>query len=64
MNMNGDKSSMDKHEPGEENSPSFWKRYGAYILLGALVLYVVLLAIGTYGELTHNEKILNWWLFK
>lgn len=62
--MAEDKTSVDKVEQEEEKGNSFWKRYGAYILLGALVAYVFVLAIGTYGELTHNEKILNWWLFK
>lgn len=46
------------------NTDSFWKRYGPNILLGVLIIYVILLGIGTYAELTHNESILNWWIFK
>ena len=64
LNMTENKRAMDKFEREEEKDNSFWKRYGAHILLGILVAYVILLAIGTYGELTHNEKILNWWLFQ
>lgn len=48
----------------EGNDNTFWKRYGAYVLLGLLVIYVALLGIGTFAELTHNEDILNWWIFK
>ncbi len=47
-----------------ENPNSFWNRYGSYIVLGLLIVYVILLGIGTYAELTENEKILNWWIFR
>lgn len=60
---------MEANEPGVQgtagdNDNSFWKRYGPQILLGLLIVYVILLGIGTYAELTENERILNWWLFK
>ncbi|OIP66789.1 MAG: hypothetical protein COT35_04235 [Nitrospirae bacterium CG08_land_8_20_14_0_20_52_24] len=51
-------------ETEENQDHSFWKRYGPDILLGILIIYVILLGIGTYAELTHNESILNWWIFK
>ncbi len=47
-----------------EGKDSFWKRYGPQVLLGLLILYVIVLGIGTFAELTHNDKILNWWIFK
>jgi len=56
------KMEMQKSEPEKEDT--FWKQYGPNILLGVLILYVILLGIGTYAELTHNETILNWWIFK
>jgi len=60
---------MEANEPGvqgseKHNDHSFWKRYGSYILLGVLIVYVVLLGIGTFAELTDNQRILNWWIFK
>jgi hypothetical protein len=50
--------------PTPEDDNSFWKRYGPNIFLGILIVYVILLGIGTFAELTHNETILNWWIFK
>ncbi len=48
----------------EKNEESFWGRYGSYILLGGLIIYVILLGIGTFAEWTHNDRILNWWIFR
>jgi len=55
---------QDQDRQKEKNEETFWGRYGSYILLGVLVVYVVLLGIGTFAEMTHNEKILNWWIFR
>lgn len=60
---------MEADEPGiqgseKDNDNAFWKRYGVHILLGVLVVYVILLGIGTFAELTENQRILNWWIFK
>ncbi len=57
-------SLQDQPQEEEKNEDTFWGRYGSYILLGGLILYVILLGIGTFAELTHNEKILNWWIFR
>ncbi len=54
----------DQPQGEEKHDGTFWGRNGSYILLGVLVVYVILLGIGTFAELTHNEGILNWWIFK
>ncbi|NOY52355.1 MAG: hypothetical protein GXP58_01905 [Deltaproteobacteria bacterium] len=54
----------DQEQGEEKNKDTFWGRYGSYILLGVLVVYVILLGIGTFAELTHNEQILHWWIFR
>ncbi|MEK6777967.1 MAG: hypothetical protein AABY87_13990 [bacterium] len=62
--MEKNESTTGVREPEENQDNSFWKRYGPNILLGVLIIYVILLGIGTYAELTHNDGILNWWIFK
>lgn len=41
----------------------FFDRYGAYIILGGLILYVILLAIGTLAEIFNIQSILDWWIW-
>jgi len=55
---------QDQPKGEEKHNDTFWGRNGSYILLGVLVVYVILLGIGTFAELTHNEGILNWWIFR
>ncbi len=62
--MNAEEKREEDQGQKGNNADSFWKRYGPNILLGALIIYVILLGIGTYAELTHNDRILNWWIFK
>lgn len=62
--METNQTTLKDQEAKPENKDSFWGRYGPQVLLGVLVVYVILLGIGTYAELTHNEAILNWWIFK
>lgn len=57
-------SLQDQPQGEEKNEDTFWGRNGSYLLLGGLVVYVILLGIGTFAELTHNERILNWWIFR
>ncbi len=38
-------------------------RYGAYIILGGLILYVILLGIGTFAEIFKIKSILDWWIW-
>ena len=57
-----DLHSSDQKSSSEEKK-SFWNQYGPYIILGLMILYVIILGIGTYAELTDNEKILNWLTF-
>jgi hypothetical protein len=62
--MEAENMEMENQVNESEGPDTFWKRNGPYILLGVLIVYVILLGIGTFAELTHNEKILNWWIFK
>ncbi len=48
----------------EEGENTFWSRHGANIGLAVLVIYVILLAIGTAAEIFDIEPILNWWIFR
>lgn len=48
----------------EQRENTFWSRHGANIGLVALVIYVILLAIGTAAEIFDIESILNWWIFR
>jgi hypothetical protein len=62
--MVGEELHKPEQNTDSENDDTFWGRYGSYILLAVLIVYVILLGIGTFAELTHNERILNWWIFK
>jgi len=46
------------------SSGGFWNRHGANIGLALLVIYVILLAIGTVAEIFDIESILDWWIFR
>ena len=41
----------------------FLDKYGAYLIMGGLVVYVVLLAIGTFAEIFNIQSILDWWIW-
>ena len=52
-------------EPKEEPPKvTFWDKHGANIGLTGLVIYVILLAIGTAAEVFEIDSILNWWIFR
>jgi hypothetical protein len=49
----------------ELNPPKgFFDKYGVNIILVILVLYVILLLIGTIAEIFHIESILDWWIWR
>jgi hypothetical protein len=49
----------------ELNTPKgFFDRYGVNIILVILVLYVILLLIGTTAEIFHIDSILDWWIWR
>ncbi len=52
---------MDTTEEGREDT--FWGKHGANIGLVVLILYTILLAIGTAAEIFEIDSILNWWIF-
>jgi hypothetical protein len=51
-------------DPGAAVKDTWFSRNGENLLLGLLVLYVLLLGLGTVGELFEIEWILNLPLFK
>ena len=42
----------------------FFKKHGAEIGLAALVIYLVLLAVGVFAEVFKMQWILDWWIFQ
>lgn len=48
----------------EGKADTFWGRNGANIGLAVLVLYVILLMIGTVAEIFNIDSILDWWIFR
>lgn len=48
----------------EEGENTFWAKHGPNIGLAVLIIYVILLGIGTAAELFDIEPILNWWIFR
>ena len=53
-----------KNDQEKGGAHTFWGRHGANIGLAVLVLYVILLAIGTVAEIFNIESILDWWIFR
>ena len=54
-----------KEDSGEAPKvETFWTRHGGNIGLAVLIIYVILLAIGTVAEIFEIDSILNWWLFR
>ncbi len=49
---------MDLHD-----SQGFFNKYGAYLVMSGLVIYVILLAIGTFAEIFKVQSILDWWIW-
>ena len=43
--------------------PGFSDKYGAYLIMGGLIVYVILLAIGTFAEIFKIQSILDWWIW-
>ena len=41
----------------------FFDKYGPYLIMGGLILYVILLAIGTFAEVFKIQSILDWWIW-
>ncbi len=45
------------------NRQGFFDKYGAYLVMSGLVIYVILLAIGTFAEIFKIQSILDWWIW-
>ncbi len=54
-------SETNRQTSGQKNG--LFERYGAYMTLGGLILYVILLAIGTFAETFKIQSILDWWIW-
>jgi hypothetical protein len=62
---------MNKKEPvisgserkGLDDKKGFFDKYGVYLIMGGLVIYVILLAIGTFAEIFKIQSILDWWIW-
>jgi hypothetical protein len=50
-------------EEAAEGTHGFFDKYGPQLLLVVLVLYVILLAIGTFAEVFKIQSILDWWIW-
>ena len=42
----------------------FFKKHGPEIGLAVLIIYVILLGIGTIAEIFEIQWILDWWIFR
>ena len=53
-------------EPPQEaltGENGFFDKYGAYLIMGGLIIYVILLAIGTFAEIFKIQSVLDWWIW-
>lgn len=48
---------------GLDDKKGFFDKYGVYLIMGGLVIYVILLAIGTFAEIFKIQSILDWWIW-
>lgn len=51
-------------EPEVGGIKGFFKKHGPEIGLVVLILYVILLGIGTIAEVFEIQSILDWWIFR
>jgi hypothetical protein len=71
--VRGDDSDMKKDKAEDsisETKPhalsynnSFPAKYGPYLIMGGLIIYVILLTIGTIAEIFNIQSILDWWIW-
>jgi len=54
-------SGTKREGPDEKNG--FFDKYGAYLIMGGLIIYVILLAIGTFAEIFKIQSVLDWWIW-
>lgn len=47
-----------------QSDKGFFDKYGAVIVLTVLIIYVILLAIGTLAEVFKIQSILDWWIWR
>lgn len=59
-----EKSKEAQEEEELTGTRGFFKKHGPEIGLAVLVLYVILLGIGTMAEVFEIQWILDWWIFR
>ena len=62
MNKN-DTATSETKQKGPDQKNGFFDKYGAYLVMGGLIVYVILLAIGTFAEIFKIQSILDWWIW-
>lgn len=64
MKKDKTENSISETEPHAlHGSNGFLDKYGAYLIMGGLILYVILLAIGTLAEIFKIQSVLDWWIW-
>jgi hypothetical protein len=66
MDMSKTKDENIVVEPQQETlagKSGFFDKYGVYLIMGGLIFYVILLAIGTFAEIFKIQSILDWWIW-
>ena len=64
MNKDEKRDSIAEAEtPTATEKKGFFDKYGAYLIMGGLIIYVILLAIGTFAEIFKIQSILDWWIW-
>lgn len=48
----------------EKKGQGFFDKHGSQLVLAGLIIYVVLLAIGTFADIFKIQWILDWWLWR
>ena len=64
--MKKDKTKDNISETGPQalnRNNGFFDKYGTYLIMGGLIVYVILLGIGTFAELFKIQSILDWWIW-
>jgi hypothetical protein len=53
---------LEKQPPAE--SGGFLDKYGAIMVLSALLIYIILLGLGVFAEVFKIQSILDWWIWR
>jgi len=59
----GRKENVSSETADLKENKSFFDKYGTTVIIGGLLIYVTLLAIGTFAEIFKIQSILDWWIW-